>query len=262
MPGPATGGALAFPRDRGRRERVNGVETVVLLVAVLVAATTQVTVGFGFALLSVPLMTMAVPTKESVVISTFLGLVTSSFQAWHGRREVDRSVARRLIGWAVVGLPFGWLLFTRLSDDVLRAVLGVSVLVAVALLASGTVARGSSAIDATCGVVSGALASSLSTNGPPLVFALQARGMPMSVFRPTINTVFTVSGALSLAGFLVNGDVGSDAAVHSLLAVPVLVIGSRVGFRRRDHVPETGARRVVLALLALAGISAILVALV
>ena len=35
---------------------MNGVETVVLLVAVLVAATTQVTVGFGFALLSVPLM--------------------------------------------------------------------------------------------------------------------------------------------------------------------------------------------------------------
>jgi len=84
----------------------------------------------------------------------------------------------------------------------------------------------------------------------------------MSVFRPTINTVFTVSGALSLAGFLVNGDVGSDAAVHSLLAVPVLVIGSRVCFRLRDRVPETGARRVVLALLALAGISAIFVALV
>ena len=237
---------------------MTGAETAVLVVSVLIASTTQVTVGFGFALLSVPLMALALPTREAVVVSTILGLVTSSFQAWHGRRDVERDLVARMAASALIGLPLGWLLFTRVDDDVLRALLGVSVILAVLLLATNRVATGSRRLDVVCGALSGALASSLSTNGPPLVFALQARGLPMQVFRPTINTVFTVSGVVSLTAFLLSGDVSRDALVHSLTAIPVLLIGSRVGFRLRGRVPETGARRLVLSLLALAGVAAIL----
>ena len=241
---------------------LTGGQTVVLLLSVLVASTTQVTVGFGFALLSVPLMTMAVPTREAVVISTILGLLTSSFQAWHGRRDADRTLIRRLTSAALVGLPIGWLVFTRVPDDVLRAILGLSVLVAVILLATGLVARGSTRLDVLCGALSGALASSLSTNGPPLVFALQARSVPMRVFRPTINTVFTFSGLLSLVAFALSGEIESDAVVHALWSVPVLLAGSRIGFLLRVRVREEHARRIVLTLLTLAGLSAILAAIV
>ncbi len=237
---------------------MTGAETAVLIVSVLVASTTQVTVGFGFALLSVPLMALALPTREAVVVSTILGLVTSSFQAWHGRRDAERDVVVRMVASALVGLPLGWLLFTRVDDDVLRALLGVSVILAVLLLATNRVATGSRRLDVVCGALSGALASSLSTNGPPLVFALQARGLSMSAFRPTINTVFTVSGVVALTGFVVSDDVSGDALIHSLMAIPVLLLGSRIGFVLRGRVPETGARRLVLALLALAGMAAIL----
>ncbi|NDD97455.1 MAG: hypothetical protein EBZ93_08135, partial [Actinobacteria bacterium] len=64
----------------------------------------------------------------------------------------------------------------------------------------------------------------MSTNGPPLVFVLQARELPMSVFRPTINTVFTASGVISLIAFIVGGDVDGDTVIHAVLAVPVLII--------------------------------------
>lgn len=237
---------------------MTGAETAVLIVSVLVASTTQVTVGFGFALLSVPLMALALPTREAVVVSTILGLVTSSFQAWHGRRDTERDVVVRMVASALVGLPLGWLLFTRVDDDVLRALLGVSVILAVLLLATNRVATGSRRLDVVCGALSGALASSLSTNGPPLVFALQARGLSMSAFRPTINTVFTVSGVVALTGFVMSDDVSGDALIHSLMAIPVLLLGSRIGFILRGRVPESGARRLVLALLALAGTAAIL----
>ncbi len=237
---------------------MTGAETAVLVGSVLVASTTQVTVGFGFALLSVPLMALALPTREAVVVSTILGLVTSSFQAWHGRRDTERDVVVRMVASALVGLPLGWLLFTRVDDDVLRALLGVSVILAVLLLATNRVATGSRRLDVVCGALSGALASSLSTNGPPLVFALQARGLSMSAFRPTINTVFTVSGVVALTGFVMSDDVSGDALIHSLMAIPGLLLGSRLGVILRGRVPESGARRLVLALLALAGTAAIL----
>ncbi|MTA27726.1 MAG: TSUP family transporter [Actinobacteria bacterium] len=261
-PGWGVAAGLASAHGSAGGCALTGGQTVVLLLSVLVASTTQVTVGFGFALLSVPLMTMAVPTREAVVISTILGLLTSSFQAWHGRRDADRTLIRRLTSAALVGLPIGWLVFTRVPDDVLRAILGMSVLVAVMLLATGLVARGSTRLDVLCGALSGALASSLSTNGPPLVFALQARSVPMRVFRPTINTVFTFSGLLSLVAFALSGEIESDAVVHALWSVPVLLAGSRIGFLLRVRVREEHARRIVLTLLTLAGLSAILAAIV
>ncbi|MEY2641505.1 MAG: sulfite exporter TauE/SafE family protein [Ilumatobacteraceae bacterium] len=235
-------------------------ETLAVLGAVLVASTTQVTVGFGFALLAVPVMSLAVPTHDAVIISTILGLLTSSFQAHHGRRDTDRTLVRRLILSSCVGIPMGLLLFQRVDERVLRGVLGASVLGAVVFLTSRRPVRSSVGLDWVCGVLSGALASSLSTNGPPLVFVLQARELPMSVFRPTINTVFTASGVISLIAFIVGGDVDGDTVIHALLAVPVLIIGSRVGFLLRGRVPESGARRLVLILLALAGVSALVAA--
>ena len=54
---------------------MSGVDVVALLGAVFVASLTQVTVGFGFALLAVPLMTLALDTHEAVVISTTLGQI-------------------------------------------------------------------------------------------------------------------------------------------------------------------------------------------
>ncbi len=240
---------------------MSGTEVAVLLGAVLVASTTQVTVGFGFALLAVPLMALALDTREAVVISTLLGLVTSGLQTWHGRREIDRPVVRRLVIGAVAGLPVGILVFQRVDEKLLKMLLGGSVLLAVVVLAAGLAGRGSTRTDLWCGALSGALAASLSTNGPPLVFALQARGLPMSSFRPSINTVFTISGVLSLLAFAIGGDVTSTAVVHATSAVPVMLIGSRLGFRLRDRVPEHGARRLVLTLLAVAGLSAIVAAL-
>jgi len=196
-----------------------------------------------------------------VVISTLLGLVTSGLQTWHGRREIDRPVVRRLVIGAVAGLPVGILVFQRVDEKLLKMLLGGSVLLAVVVLAAGLAGRGSTRTDLWCGALSGALAASLSTNGPPLVFALQARGLPMSSFRPSINTVFTISGVLSLLAFAIGGDVTSTAVVHATSAVPVMLIGSRLGFRLRDRVPEHGARRLVLTLLAVAGLSAIVAAL-
>jgi uncharacterized membrane protein YfcA len=240
---------------------MSGVEVVALLGAVFVASLTQVTVGFGFALLAVPLMTLALDTHEAVVISTMLGLVTSGFQAWHGRAEIDRALVKRLMVAALLGIPVGVIVFQQVDERVLKMLLGVSVLIAVVVLAMGIASKGSPTTDVLCGALSGALAASLSTNGPPLVFALQARGLPMNVFRPTINAVFTFSGVASLVAFVVGGDVEGTAVGHALLAVPVMLVGSRIGFLLRRRVPEEGARRLVLTLLVVAAVSAIVSAL-
>lgn len=231
---------------------------MMVAVAVLVAATAQYTAGFGFALLGVPLMALAIDTRAAVVIAVWLGLVTSTVQAVEGRRVIDRPVARRLVSGSLIGIPLGSTVFVLVPERALTAVLGVSVLVATLLLARGVeLASPRRGPEWAAGIVSGALASSLSTNGPPLVAVLQARRYPIAVFRATINTVFAVANVLTLVAFVLTDELRLEQTWWSLVLLPLVGVGLVIGSRLRRHIDEGSARRLVLGLLGVAGLSAV-----
>ena len=232
-------------------------EVAVLIASVLFAAAMQVTAGFGFALLAVPLMALALDTHDAVVVSTFLGLLSSSAQAVQGRREIDRTLATRLTVAAMMGIPLGLIVFRQVDEQILKVILGISVLVATVLLARRLdLGHHGPWLDWVAGVISGALSASLSTNGPPLVFALQSRRLPISVFRSTISFVFCLSGVATLVAFAVSGEITGSGVRDSLIALPAMSVGLFVGFRLRNSISEEGARRLVIGLLGVAGISA------
>lgn len=237
-------------------------ELTFLALAVLAAGFVQILAGFGFALLSVPLMALAVTTQEAVVISTVLGLLSSGIQTYKGLHEADWTLVRRVTLAALAGIPVGFVLYETLSADTLRLLLGVGVLIAVYLLARGVdfVGRGP-IVEWSAGFVSGALASSLSTNGPPLVFALQGRRLPIAVFRSTINAIFVISGATTALVFAIAGDFDRRIGIGIAATLPALVLGVLVGYRVRPYFDERRARHLVLGLLALAGVSALVGAL-
>ena len=229
---------------------------------VYIAALTQVLSGFGFALLSVPLMTIAVPTKEAVVISTLLGAGVSSWQAWHGRRHVVRPAARWMIVGAYMGMPIGLVVFVTVDESVLRLILGVAVLMAVVSLAMNVnLAHVGSRLDVGAGFLSGMLNTSLSTNGPPLVFALQARQLSPDAFRATINTVFSFSNVVGITLFVIAGKVTVDGVTAAAVAMPALLLGQLSGFPLRKHVSAELFRWLVLGLLVVAACSTIFSAL-
>ena len=238
-------------------------EASALIVAVFVASLVQMNVGFGFALLSVPLMTVGLRTQDAVVVSTFLGLLTSGLQAWHGRRVAEWVLVRRLTLASMIGIPFGLIVFKQLDPEVLKIVLGIGVLIATYLLVRdlSLVNRGSG-LEWSAGFLSGALASSLSTNGPPLVFALQGRKLAIDTFRSTISVVFVASGAVAMLAFIVTDEVRSQAVAGMVLAVPALLLGIGVGLKVRPYINDARARTAVLILLGFAGAMSIITVIV
>jgi uncharacterized protein len=237
---------------------VTTAQFVAVAAVVCFAALVQVVSGFGFALLAVPLMSIAVPTSTAVVVSTLLGAGVSTWQAWQGRAQTVRPIAGRLVLGSYIGMPLGLLVFLTVSDDVLRLILGVAVLIAVVLLAARIdLRRAGSGLDVGAGFVSGVLNTSLSTNGPPLVFVLQARHLEPDPFRSTINTVFAASNLVGVPLFLIAGQVTGSAALAALVALPALIAGQFAGYPLRRHLHGERFRRLVLGLLVIAALSAI-----
>ncbi|MGD9702683.1 MAG: sulfite exporter TauE/SafE family protein [Acidimicrobiia bacterium] len=233
-------------------------ELVAVVAIVFLAASVQTTTGFGFSLTAVPLMALAVDTRTASMLAAVLSLTTSATQAWQGRADIVWPLAKRLCTAAAIGMPVGLLMFARADDRLLRVFLGITTLVLVALLVHGIdLSRAGRSIDWVAGSVAGVLTTSLSTNGPPLVFVLQGRRLSPAQFRATVTTIFSLTGIVGVGGRVAVGGLTRDVVVACALAPLPLLAGMAIGFRLRRRLDPERFRRAVMALLVLAALSAI-----
>ncbi len=242
---------------------MNGVELAVVATVVALAAAAQMVSGFGFALLAVPLMGLAIDVKTAVVVCTICGTASNTYQAIVDRADRDTGLAIRLIIASILGMPLGWFLLEHSTSDQLKVVVGLMVLVAVVL-----VSRASNRavqwrpLDWIAGFTSGVLAIATSTNGPPLVVLLRAKKLAPQVFRSTINSVFCVVALVSIAVFAMGGRITGSVGKAIVTAIPGLVIGIWFGRVVRGRLSEATFWRLVLTMLIGTAVASIVTGLV
>jgi uncharacterized membrane protein YfcA len=235
---------------------VETVDVVFVCFVILVTGWVQATAGFGFALMTVPMLLLRLPLTDAVVISTLVGTTGNLGHAIHSRADVDKVLVRRFLICTIVGGPVGVYLLFNIDDRWIRIALGLSIFAGVAALQRGfDGSKLRSWFDWSFGLVSGVLNTATSTNGPPLVFVLQARRTTPAAFRATLNTVFLFSGAYAALLYVIDGKVTGDLLVSAVMSLPMLLAGSFLGVRMRSRINEVVFRRGVLVLLALSGAS-------
>ena len=229
-----------------------------IAVIVLGASTIQALFGFGFGLISVPLMIFFVDLPTAVVTATAVSTVSCAVQWWESRAVQAREMTQRLVCSALIGMPFGLWLLLNLDTRVMKAILGVVVLIGVFLSIKGfDLQQLPKSFDYAMGVVSGVLSTATSTNGPPLVFLLHARHFSPQDFRAVLNRVFTFLNFLTLVIFAFAGKLTADALRLALFSIPVMGIGVFLGTRLRTRINPEHFRNLVIGLLTLSGLSAI-----
>ena len=231
-----------------------------IAVAVIVfgAAIIQALFGFGFGLISVPLMIFFVDLPIAVVTATAVSTVSCSIQWYESRAVSARKVSQRLVLSALLGMPFGLWLLINIDERLMKAFLGVFVLVGVFLSSREfDLRRLPLAFDYSMGVIAGILSTSTSTNGPPIVFLLHARHYSPENFRAVLNRVFTILNLLTLIVFAFAGKITPEVFKLAVLAIPVMGVGVWLGIRLRSFVNPDHFRNLVLVLLLATGLSAI-----
>ena len=233
-------------------------QVVVVTAVVCFSAMVSAVAGFGFGLMSVPLMSLAIDLHDAVIVSSLVAVVANGTQTYLYRRARDHRLANRLLIACIVGLPFGYAIYALVNDRVLRFTLGAGVIVAVAALARGVnLAHLGPRMDWALGFTSGVLNTSISTSGPPLVFDLQARKLGPEAFTATINYVFLVSGMIGLCLFAAGGKVHGHELIAGAFAVPALGVGMLAGLQLRKLVSPERFRVLVLVLLVAGAVAAV-----
>jgi uncharacterized membrane protein YfcA len=236
---------------------------LIIATIILFTSTIQSIAGFGFALLAVPLLVLFVDLHQAVIVSTLLGTVSNFGQTWQLRHHQHRAIASRFIVASCLGAPFGFALFRYGNQSVLKVLLGIAVLFGVWMLARGRDLQNAHvALDWLMGWLSGVLLMATSTNGPPIVFTLQARRLEPDTQRATLNLIFSVTGVFSICVFALARKIHADEIVVSLVTAPLMLLGVYVGVILRKRIDAVAFRKMVLVLLTLGGVSSIASALV
>lgn len=224
------------------------------------AALCQSLTGFGFALVMVPLLSLAWDVKSAVVTSTVLGTVVLLPLLFEARRHVRLGTAAALVAGSLAGVPAGILLLDWIDPEALKILVGVTVVAASVLVYRVRDVRATRAgvIPAVAaGAVSGILGGSTSMSGPPAVLYLLGTEKDVEAFRGTILAFFLPMSLVTIAGLAVVGRVTPDVVRTSVIALPALVVGLVIGAWLRYRVREELFRLLVLVFLILTSIGVI-----
>jgi uncharacterized membrane protein YfcA len=232
-------------------------------VAVAVAAGTaaQSVTGFGFALLVVPILTVVEGPQTAVVVMTSIGVPMTLANAIRWRADLETRSFLMVTAAALVAMPLGTLLLTRADDRTLTLVVGAVVLAFTVALWRGLHLPPGRRTEIAAGALSGALATSVGTNGPPLVVAFQATGMTPEPFRATLAAAFAVQGSVALATFWAADLIDADVGRAWLVGIPAALVGALVGDRVFARMDRDRFRTGVLVMLAASGTLALVSAL-
>jgi uncharacterized membrane protein YfcA len=236
---------------------VDAAVAVEISAGLIVASVVQSTTGFGFALLSMPLLALALDAKDAVALATVVGSLASVVLFARTRRHVRWQMVGRLLAGAVLGMPLGLVVLLAVPARVLQILIATVVLVFVVILARGwRLERADGRAEFAAGIISGVLNTSVSTNGPPIVLTLQARGLDPDEFRGTISAVFVCSSLVANALLASAGRYHGEVLSYALLGPPALLIGALGGRFLGRHLHAERFRPTVLGLLSVAAVSA------
>jgi len=225
---------------------------------VLVSAMGTAATGFGFNLLSTPLLTLFHPPRVAVVLTLLLGVIASGALLGDRRlrRAIDWTVVRPLCVGSLIGMPAGLLLLQHADGRVLKALVAALTATFAALMLFRLLPRRPPARLGVfaVGVLSGFLSTSTSLNGPPVVLYLIARGVAKDQFRASMVAFVFIATVASVVLMAAGGVVPRATMMLALTLIPGVVLGLAAGSLVARRVAPQTFDAVVLGYLVVVGL--------
>ena len=229
-----------------------------ILVAVLAAAgLIQGVTGFGFNLFALGVLGAIMPVSDAVVIASIAALCSFAVNLWTVRSDVPWRETWPVVGASLPALLVGVYWLQHLDDRVLRAGLGVTILVGCAVMLwapKGSRIHRTSPWAYLAGFLGGLSGGAVGASGPPVVLYTLFRGWDKSVAKGVMSAYFLLMGLWRIAVLVATGVATGQTVRKGVLLLVPAILASYVGTLVFRRMSARALRYVALALLA--GLSA------
>jgi uncharacterized protein len=231
--------------------------TLQVLAVLFLATFIRSALGFGEALVAVPLLALTLPVQVAAPLAVLVSItvaVVVMIQDW-------RNVHVRSAGWLVLstlfGIPLGLLLLKTVPESIVKGILGAFIMAfAIYSLAGRKPELHSDRLAPLFGFAAGILGGAYGMNGPPLVvYGVLRRWQPVQ-FRATLQGYFLIASMVGMAGYALTGLWTRTVSGYFLLSFPLALIAIFLG--RAIHSRLSSARFLISVNVGLALIGALL----
>jgi uncharacterized membrane protein YfcA len=228
---------------------------LISLVALAASSLAGVT-GFGGAAVLLPALVAVFGVREAIPILTVAQLIGNGSRAWFNRRELDWRV---VLWFAIGGVPMaflGGLLFAKTPLAALTRGLGVFLLLVVVWRHAKPRTQRKFPIQAFAGI--GATASFLSallgSVGPLMAPFFLAYGLVKGAYIGTEALATVVMHVTKLVAYRQTAVLTKSGVLVGLLLAPIMILGSFLGKRIVDKLPEKVFVLLIEVVLIVAGL--------
>jgi len=223
---------------------------------VLLAGLTQGLTSFGFALISVPFLSMVLPISEVVPIVVILSLGTNIIIMVGSYKDVELGRIWILVTSSLIAAPLGALALVHIPSVTIKLSVGLVVLVVSGLMLSGRAypLKSERLAYVPIGLLSGFLNGSISMSGPPVALFLSNQNTTKETFRANITMYAIILNCFTLAVFFGGGLLTKTVVVNTLWLIPSMFIGVVLGNALVARVSQPTFKKVVLVLVSVSGL--------
>jgi hypothetical protein len=231
-------------------------QVVLLTVAALAASTLAAVAGFGGAAILLPVLVALFGPRDAIPILTIAQLVGNGSRVVINRDAVDR----RIVGWfALGGIPaalVGGFLFAAAPLDALTRLIGAFLLASVAWRhirprPSGALGPRTFTVIGAFFAFASALVGSI---GPLMAPFFLAAGLVKSAYIGTEAAATVVMHVAKLVAYGTAALLTAATVGIGLVMAPAMIVGSLIGKRILDRLPERVFVAIIEVVLVVAGL--------
>ena len=227
---------------------------------VFVAIFVQSLVGFGLALVSMPLLVAVVGLRVAAPLVALFGLLAEVLMLYHYRAALNLRAVWRIALTSVIGVPVGVWGLRQVDEAIILPLLGVVVTgYALYALFGPRLPDLKRPIWADMlGFLAGMLGGAYNMPGPPVIIYGTSRRWSPAEFKSNLQGFFILNSVLVVLTHVCVGNFTPDVLRGFVVAIPAVVLGALSGFALDRRVTPDRFHRLVLVVLVVLGVSLIL----
>ncbi|WP_379922934.1 TSUP family transporter [Erythrobacter sp. R86502] len=222
------------------------VQIAVAFAAALGSAFVRGLTGFGMAILLVPVLALALPPVEAVVLANALSLMIGATEIRMLVRNAEPT-AWVISTMAVLTTPFGLWALSMTGNDVARlviALIALSAFLAILLPRRGESVPGR-AVTGGVGLLSGLMTGYAGMPGPPVVPYYAGRTLPRITIKASMQLIFTIAATAGLGSAVWLGVLRAELLLFAAVMLPMILAGNALGARVSGRISDPIWRAVV-----------------
>lgn len=216
--------------------------------------------GFGGALFMVPLVALIFGPVEAVALMAIAVFAGSAYLYRAAMRDADWHELVPLGIAVVIATPIGALALLIIEPEIVKRLMGAVVLLFAGVMLVGWRYRGprNTGAGLVAGGCSGLLGGFVGFSGPPLVLYFLSAPAPVETQRANLVISVAIIVPILLIALAIGGALSGSTLGRSVVVAALYASGAWLGERLFNWAPKVWFQRAAIAVLAGAGVSALI----